>query len=53
MFFSWDWIAVAGFDILVYALSQIEHIWEGGAHCFRRVQELALSRMPYDSELPV
>ncbi|KAK9862306.1 hypothetical protein WJX84_011042 [Apatococcus fuscideae] len=28
MFFSWDWVAVAGFDILIYVMSQIDHIWE-------------------------
>ena len=53
MLFSWDWVAVAGFEVFIYALSQIDHIWEGSARCFRRLQEVALSRMPYDNELPV
>ncbi len=53
MLCSLDCLAVAGFDVLVFALSQIDHIWESSKRCFRRVQELALAQMPYDQQLPV
>ena len=53
MLFGWDCLAVAGFDLLIYALSQIDHICDSGTRCFRKIQELALSRMPYDPDLPV